>query len=137
MLRPAGEVQAGKRDKQAGKGRDAWRTRHPGGGPDPKGHAASWSAGQARLVEPVQQAGLALMPGAQLTEPLPERGRIILPLGERLQVAQQGGGQVVVERPFRLDQLIGLLPGRLGVSGELVEVLGVGGRPGRRRCSPW
>jgi hypothetical protein len=55
---------------------------------------------QARLVEPVQQAGLALVPGAQLAEPLPERGGIILPLGERLQVPQQRGGQVVVARPL-------------------------------------
>jgi len=59
----------------------------------------SSSAGQARLVEPIQQAGLALVLGAQVQEPLPERSRIFLPVSERLQVPQQRRGQVV--RPRR------------------------------------
>jgi predicted nucleotidyltransferase len=45
-----------------------------------RAYAASLSAGQASLVEPVKQAGLALVLGAQLTEPLPERSRIFLPV---------------------------------------------------------
>ena len=67
------------------------------------------------------------MLGAQLTEPLPERGRIFLPVSERLQVPQQRHGQVVVVRPLRLDPLGNLRPGRLLPRGELVEALGVGG----------
>ena len=97
-----------------------------------RAYAASLSAGQASLVEPVKQAGLALVLGAQLTEPLPERSRIFLPVSERLQVPQQRRGQVVVARPLRLDQIRSLLPGRLRPGSELVEVLGVGGSLSRR-----
>jgi hypothetical protein len=78
------------------------------------------------MVEPVQQAGLALVLGAQLAEPLPERSRIFLPVRERLQVPQQRRGQVVVARPPRLDQLRSLLPGRLRPGSELVELLARG-----------
>ena len=41
------------------------------------------------MVEPVQQARLALVLCAQVQESLPEHGRITLPLGECLQVPQQ------------------------------------------------
>lgn len=93
------------------------------------------SAGQACLVEPIQQAGLALVLCAQFQEPLGERGRVVLPIGECFQVPQQRHGQVVVARPFRLDQRCGLLPGCLRPGSELVEVPGVGGGPGGRLAS--
>jgi len=57
-------------------------------GPVPWERTVSSSAGQARLVEPVQQAGLALALGAQVQEPLPERSRIFLSLSEGLQIFQ-------------------------------------------------
>jgi hypothetical protein len=44
------------------------------------------SAGQSSLVEPVEQAGLALVASAQFQEWFGERGRVALPGGERLQV---------------------------------------------------
>jgi hypothetical protein len=50
------------------------------------------------------------VPGAQLTEPLAERLRILFALSERLQVAQQRQGQVVVARPSCLDPLSYLRP---------------------------
>ena len=52
----------------------------------PQGQPA-WLAGQARLVEPLLQGGLAVVLSTQRQEPLPERGRILLPAGERLQVS--------------------------------------------------
>lgn len=83
------------------------------------------SAGQARHVEPIQQAGLALVLCAQYQEPFRERGGVALPVGERPQVPQQRHGQVVVAWPLRLP---GFLPRGLAVPGRLPQP---GSRPGR------
>ena len=47
------------------------------------GRRSAWQAG---LVEPVEQAGLALVASAQFQESFGERGWVALPVGERLEV---------------------------------------------------
>src|ERR1700704_2242250 len=97
----------------------------------PQGQPA-WLAGQARLVEPLLQGGLAVVLSTQRHEPLPERGRILLPTGERLQVPQQRYGQVIVAGAPRRDPLRHLLPGLFSPRSELVEPLLTCGRLLRR-----
>lgn len=95
--------------------------------------APSRETRQARLVEALLQAGLALVLPAQREEAAREHRRLALPFSHCSQVAEQGHGSVVFTRVLRLDQRPGPLPGNLKPGFKFVKVPSVRGSLGRSR----